>query len=56
MTETPAAGEGADQSTSQTEQCQDCGEPPKGVTMGPAIDGWSCPYCGTYNQINDDKQ
>ena len=32
-----------------TEQCAECGEPPKGVTMAPIMDGWSCPYCGHYN-------
>jgi len=34
-----------------TEQCSECGEPPKGVTMGPDMDGWSCPYCGHYNKM-----
>jgi ribosomal protein S27AE len=35
-----------------TEQCTECGEPPKGVTMAPGMDGWSCPFCGHYNQFD----
>jgi len=36
----------------QTEQCVECGEPPRGVTMGFEMDGWSCPYCGHYNAFD----
>lgn len=34
-----------------SEQCAECGEPPKGVTMHSEMDGWSCPYCGHYNKF-----
>jgi len=29
-----------------SEECAECGEAPKGVTMSMEIDGWSCPYSG----------
>jgi ribosomal protein S27AE len=36
------------------ETCDECEKPPKGVTMAPDMDGWSCPYCGHYNDLEED--
>jgi len=35
-----------------SEQCFECAKPPKGVTMAPNMSGWTCPYCGHYNQFD----
>lgn len=42
-----------DNNTDGCGQCENCGESPKGVTMAPEMDGWSCPYCGHYNTTLD---
>jgi DNA-directed RNA polymerase subunit RPC12/RpoP len=31
--------------------CEECGKPPKGVTMWEGMDGYSCPYCSHYNEF-----
>jgi len=39
-------------SEKDTSRCKQCEKPPKGVTMRPDMDGWSCPYCGHYNEMS----
>lgn len=39
-----------------SEQCTECGKPPKGVTMSPEMKGWSCPYCGHYNAFETETE
>jgi predicted RNA-binding Zn-ribbon protein involved in translation (DUF1610 family) len=39
-------------SEDDSERCESCDEPTIGVTMGPDMEGWSCPHCGHYNSGN----
>lgn len=36
----------------ENDRCEDCGRKPVGVTMHPEMEGWSCPYCGHYNEFD----
>lgn len=39
-----------------TERCEECGEGPVGVTMWPEMEGWSCPFCGHYNEVTHEVE
>lgn len=39
-----------------TENCEECGSNPVGVTMWEGMDGWSCPNCGHYNEFKEDDK
>lgn len=41
-----------EQTMTEYEYCEECGEPSIGVTMWEGMEGWSCPYCGHYTEFD----
>ena len=44
---------GTETKTDNATECEKCGKPPKGVTMGAEMEGWNCPFCYHYNELQE---